>query len=146
MGPQLQLLACCVAAALIINACAAKPQEGKAKEWVANLRSMPKPTYDATGHYKTFSKHFTRKDPTTGEYTHLSYNCTFADDHFVDLGVYALSSVTCEGNKVYISSETAEALEELAHAMAHSPTGLLYGGEKWTCLNERGIGPGPIYR
>jgi hypothetical protein len=142
-----QLLICCLAVWLG-SAYSAKPKQGDVKDWMADLRSIPKPTIDATGKYKTYSKNYVRSDPVTGRYTRLSYNCTYADDHFVNLddGIFSIKNVTCVGSKLHIFTTTRRGLKELAHAMSHSHTGLLYGGVGRVCPGLDGGRPGTIYR
>jgi hypothetical protein len=141
-----QLTLCCLATLLFHTTSGAKSKGGAGEEdWIADFRSAPKATYD--GKYKTFSKNFVRHDAETGGYTHLSYNCTVADDQFVNLDdiLFGVTNVICEGGLMLISTETADGMDELGHALAHSPSGLLYGG-KWSCSNAIGQEPAPIYR
>ncbi len=62
-----------------------------------------------------------RNNPATGEYTHLSYNCTFADDQFVNLddSLFAVEKISCAENKMFVSTTTPEGMEELIHALMH---------------------------
>ncbi len=148
MRADVQLLACCLVFAIVwLQAVStAKPVQGGEKDWLAELRRTPKPSYDSSGKYKTFSKHFVRQ---AGEsFTRLSYNCTFSDDQYVNLDdeLFGVANVSCADNKIYISTDAPEGMEELVHALAHSPTGLLYGGKTWACRGIHGQEPGPIYR
>ena len=142
----MRLLArCCLAAALFAMAIGAKQKKGDTADWIAELRSIPKPTADATGKIKTYSKHFVRSDPNTGAYTRLSYNCTYSDDLFVNLDAFDITNVTCAPDKLTIQTATLQALQELRHALAHAHYRLLYGG-RWNCPDEESKVPEPIYR
>jgi hypothetical protein len=144
-----QLLWWAIAAIFLQAACGAKSQHEDAKDLLAQLRSVPKPHYDPATKITTFEKHFVRDNVVEhGTYTKLVYNCTFADDQFVNLDDirFGVTNVTCAKNKIAITSATLEAMEELEHALLHSETGLLYAGEKWVCSDVRGRNEGPIYR
>jgi hypothetical protein len=143
-----KLLFCFLAAGVLYTANAALPKQGDSTDWMQELRSVPKPTIDPNTNAKTFIKHFVRSNPETGEYTHLAYNCTVAQDQYVNLddARFGVTNVECKDNKVQITTATHEGLEELGHALAHSRTGLLFGGQDRICLDVRGRQPGHIYR
>ena len=93
--------------------------------------------------------HTYTQDTTTGAYTHLSYNCTYSEDLFVNIDdkLFGVDNVSCIGGMMYISPATTEGFKELEHAISHSHTGLLHGGPEWGCANvEGGTRPGPLYR
>jgi hypothetical protein len=143
------LVTCCLVVSLLQSASGAKFKPGDtSKDWIQDLRSVPKPMFSADGRFKTFSKHFVRNNPSTGEYTRLSYNCTLAHDQYVDLGesTFSVRKLSCVDNKIFISTSNRQGMEQLTHALAHSPTGLLYGGSQFQCPDVRGNAPGPIYR
>jgi hypothetical protein len=143
-------LACCVAATLVLTVTGARPKQGDPGEpdWIAELRSVPKPTVDATGKYYTFSKHFVRNDPVTHTFTRLSYNCTSSKDYYVNMeeSQYAVTNITCEGSKMFVTTASPEAMEQLEHGLAHSPNGLVFGGSTFMCVNSRSPTQGAIYR
>jgi hypothetical protein len=143
-----ELLVSFLATALLHIASGAKAPFDDKTQLLADLRSVPKPTVDSTGKFKTFSKHFTLSDPDTGEYTYLSYNCTVADDQYVNLedSLFGVTNVTCDGTDMYITTATPQGMDDLGHSLAHSPTGLLFGGNSWMCSTVEGSEPAPIYR
>ncbi len=116
--------------------------------WIRDLRSVPKPTFDKTGKYKTYSKHLVRSDPATGEYTQLSYNCTLLANQFVELEdpSFEIESVSCAGEKVSIKTSTADGMSNLVHALEDSPTGLIYAPDRWGCTRVQGGPTAPMYR
>jgi hypothetical protein len=135
-----------LAAWFLYSASALGPKEEVQNEWIDELWSVPQPTHDASGKYKSFSKDFVRNDPATGEYTHLSYSSTFAVDHFVNLDDFPVTNVTCIDNTINIQTSTLEGMELLERALRACPSGLLFGGLEWRCSSIRGEKSGPIYR
>jgi hypothetical protein len=150
-----QLLLCCLGATLLHAASGAPSARsgGGAEDWIAEFRRVPKPIlgHDSSSPGKktsSFSKSFEKNDvATTGGYTHLSYDCTVAEDQFVNLDsiLFAVNRITCEGGQLTISTETTQGMKELRRALVMSPSGLLYGG-KWSCPSVHGHEAAPIYR
>ncbi len=143
---QKMLFTVLAASTLLCMVSGAKSKGGDKKEWIAALRSVPKPTI--SGKMKNYVKNFVRNDRETGEYTHLKYNCTVADDQYVNLddSLFGVTNVTCEENKLHITTATPQGMSELGHALAHSPTGLVFGGRRRMCMDVLGRGEGYIYR
>jgi hypothetical protein len=150
-----QVLLCCLAATLLHTASAAQSEGSSdgAEDWIADFRRVPSPIlrHDSSSSGKktnSFSKSFEKNDvATTGGYTRLSYDCTVAEDQFVNLdtALFGVAKVTCKGGQLSISTAAAEGMKELRRALAHSPSGLLYGG-KWSCPSVHGHAAAPIYR
>jgi hypothetical protein len=146
---------------IFVALAAKKIKDDDGNEWLNDLRGVPKPKYDASGKYKTFSKRFIRSDISTGEYTHLSYNLTLLENQYVNLDDPRLEviNVTCAGARMDIETATLKGASELGSDLQNSPTGLLYGDTKWGCLPATGEPggrshpadghtkePSPIYR
>jgi hypothetical protein len=150
-----QLLLCCLAAATALHTASGAQSDGRgggAEDWFEEFHRVPRPIagHDSSSGKKTFSfsKSFVKDDvATTGGYTHLSYDCTVAEDQFINLDsiLFGVAKVTCDGGQLTISTEAAEGMKELRRALAQSPSGLLYGG-KWSCPSVHGHEAAPIYR
>jgi hypothetical protein len=78
-----EILSCCCLMALLLGvADGAKSKPSHGEDWLSELRSIPKPVYNASRKYKTYSKNFVRQVRTrvyAAYVLHLSHQSSNSD-------------------------------------------------------------------